>query len=215
MSVFIAVLAAMSLALAAPICEEESNYDKETEMCIASQEDVWLLQHMRSAEGRVHGQKTYFVLEKIPFKNGHGKDQWLRGGDVHSSFMEMVRAAQKKGFKFGVNSAYRTWEHQMRLWREMPRVAGNPYHAGPRSHMTGYSVDFSGTYAFIPFEKINPKWFSERYARPVEGGFELPTRFFWWLKRNAHKYGFRNTVPGEPWHWKYVGNEEGVKLVRK
>ena len=81
--------------------------------------------------------------------------------------------------------------------------------------MTGYSVDFSRTYVYIPFEKINVKWFSERWCKPVENGFECPTRFFWWLKKNAHTFGFRNTVKSEPWHWKYVGNEEGVKLVSR
>lgn len=199
----------------APVCVEGVNYDEEAQMCFAAQEDVWHLQYLRSAEGRVHGQKTHFFLRKIPFKNGHGKDQWLRDGDVYQNFMKLVRDAKKKGFKFGVNSTYRSWRHQWRLYREMPQVAADPRHAGERSHMTGYAVDFSGTYAFVPFEKVNPKWFSEKWARPVEGGFEMPTRFFWWLKRNAHKYGFKNTVPSEPWHWKYVEGDEQPRLVKR
>lgn len=213
MSLTAAVMAAAIIV--APVCTEEMNYDQEAEMCIANEEDVWDMQYLRSAEGRVRGQKTQFILRQIPFKNGAGKQQWLRDGEVWTHFMDMVNDAKSKGFKFGVNSAYRTWEHQMRLYREMPEVAGNPAHAGERSHMTGYSVDFAGTYAYVPFEKINPKWFSERWARPKEGGFELPTRFFWWLRANAHKYGFKNTVPGEPWHWKYVGDDVGVKLVKR
>lgn len=215
MNTIVALVAAIGIATAAPICTEEKIYDEEDKMCIANEEDVWYLQHLRCAEGRVRGQKTQFLLRKIPFKNGYGKEQWLRDGEVWSSFMSMIEAAKKEGFNIGVNSAYRTWKHQMRLWREMPQVASNPNHAGERSHMTGYAVDFSGTIAFVAYEDIDPRWFSEKWARPVEGGFEVPTRFFWWLRKNAHKYGFKMTVPDEWWHWKHVGKDEDVKLVNR
>lgn len=202
-------------AAPAQICEQERDYDTYENICVMSEEDKQNLKQYNYTEGRIRGKKTYFLLEKIPFSNGNGETQWLRSGEVYSAFTDMVASAKKRRLKFGVNSSYRTWYHQYKLWREAPEIAGNPHRAGPRSHMTGFSVDFSGTYAFVPFEKINPRWFSERWCKPVEDGFRCPTRFFWWLKNNAHKYGFKNTVKGEPWHWKFVGNENGNRLVKR
>jgi len=212
---FIIIMMALTEVIEPSICINKAKHNKAKEVCEASEEDIWMLEHYRHAEGLSQGEKVYFVLEKIPFKNGNKEQMWLRSGEVQQSFMQMTKAAKTKGFKFGVNSAYRTIEHQRRLWREMPGVASNPSNTGKRSHLTGYAVDFSGTYAFVPFDKINPKWFSEKYAIPVEGGFRLPTRFYWWLKKNAYKYGFKNTVKNEPWHWKFVANEGGSILVTK
>lgn len=186
----------------------EKDYDRQEEICLATPEDESDLTDLRLATGRVYGKDTYFLLEKIPFRSGPGHQQWLRHGEVHSSFMAMVKEAEKH-FDFGVNSSYRTWRHQRRLWREMPDVAVNPYRAGARSHMTGYSVDFSGTYAFVSHKRVKAKWFSKKWCRAVEGGFRCPTRFFWWLRKNAHKYGFKNTVKSEPWHWKFVAKQKG------
>jgi len=213
MTIFTAILFAVNTAIVTPVCKVKPNYDNE--LCHISEEDRWWQNNFAYTEGRVRGLRTYFEIETIPFSDGFGKKLWIRSGEVKESFMKMISDAKKKGLKFGVNSSYRTWKHQMRLYREMPDVACDPWEAGERSHMTGYSIDFSGTYAFVPFEKINPKWFSDKYAKPVEGGFLMPTKFFWWLKANAHKYGFKNTVKSEPWHWKYVGEEEGVRLVSK
>jgi len=31
----------------------------------------------------------------------------------------------------------------------------------------------------------------------------VPKETYAWLKKNAARYGFRRTVPSEPWHWEY------------
>lgn len=213
MNVCVALLAA-SIVASNVYCVEEVQYDEAEKICLMTEEDKVSLEGYKLAGGKVWGKKTNFLLKEIPFRNKSGERQWLRAGVVHRSFMRMVADAQKQ-FKFGVNSSYRTWAHQMRLWRRKPNIASNPWRAGPRSHMTGYAVDFSGTYAFVPKDRASSKWFSKKYCYSVPNGFKCPTRFFWWLRRNARKYGFENTVKSEPWHWKYVGKRERRKLLRR
>lgn len=203
----------ISITLAAaligsPFNVEGPTYNEKEEICLTRENYSNSIEKVKVAKGKVRGEVTYFFIEKIPFKDKRGEQLWLRKGEVHYNFMRLVNEARRKGFKFGVNSAFRSWEHQTRLWKKAPEVAANPYKAGERSHMTGYAVDFSGTYIFIPFEKIERKWFSEKWAIPVKGGYRLPTKFYWWLRKNSKKYGFKQTVPDEPWHWKYIGNEE-------
>ena len=40
-----------------------------------------------------------------------------------------------------------------------------------------------------------------------------------WLKKHAQRFGFRRTVPGEPWHWEFGGRtalaRSAVRAKRK
>ena len=36
-----------------------------------------------------------------------------------------------------------------------------------------------------------------------------------WMRNNAARYGFRETVPSERWHWEYKGGGVGVKWIEE
>ena len=113
---------------------------------------------------------------------------------------EMLDACREAGYYTGINSAYRSYEHQQRIrdeeyaynlnagmssseaWADMTsRVA----EVGASEHHLGTAVDLSGGY--------------------------------WWLEQHSWEFGFirryppyKRSVTGiiyEPWHYRYVGKE--------
>ena len=75
---------------------------------------------------------------------------------------------------------------------------------GYSEHHTGYAVDF--------IDGSQP-------ATDLNAAFET-TPAFGWLEQNAPFYGFEMSFPKgndqnvayEPWHWRYVGNQESLEL---
>lgn len=184
-------------------CQQELEklfYDYDNEICI----DIDSISNLRMADGLVNGKKTTFFIKEIPFSDKEGKRQWLRYGKVWNEFMRLAKDAEQSGFDIIINSSYRTPIHQKMLWRKMPDIAANPWHAGERSHMTGYSVDFDGVYSYVSKKSEKTKWFSKKWCFKYHKGFKCPTKFYWWLRKNAKNYGFKQTVKDEPWHWKFV-----------
>lgn len=99
------------------------------------------------------------------------------------AFVAMARAASRDGITLRINSAWRSDEHQARLWEEALRKYGSAEAArkwvappGKSNHRTGKALDIHTTDAI--------------YA---------------WLKANAPKFGFRQPMSWEPWHWEFQG----------
>lgn len=100
-------------------------------------------------------------------------------------FEKMQAAARKKGIYLSICSAYRDYNYQKKLKRQLPTKA---IHAGYSEHHLGTTVDL-----------VNVNWHDRRFK---------------WLKKNAHLYGFILTYyrrpalgVGEANHWRYVGKE--------
>jgi len=96
-------------------------------------------------------------------------------------FLDLVHAAARDGFHIKVVSAFRTYKEQKKLRRSRGPKAAKP---GWSNHQLGLSVDISGTRRTIKGKKYR-------------------TILYWWLARNASRFGFYNDVPQEPWHWTY------------
>lgn len=87
--------------------------------------------------------------------------------------------------RFGVNlpisgsmSAYRTYDQQVYLWNLYQSGQGNKAaYPGTSNHGWGLAADIS------------------------VGGYG--SSYYNWLSSNASRWGFRNDVSGEPWHWGY------------
>lgn len=153
---------------------------------ILSKEEVELQNKYRFVNGVVRGDLKTFEVERIPFRSRGDKPLWMRKGKPAEAFRDMVAYAMSHGYEIRLNSAYRTYRHQMKLWRRMPHLAGEPGMGGYRTHQTGCSIDISGT------------------LREYHGE-DRKTMLYWWLKRFAKKFNFVNDVPSEPWHWTYMG----------
>jgi len=98
-----------------------------------------------------------------------------------AKFLDLVHAAARDGFHIKVVSAFRTYKEQKCLRRMLGHKAAKP---GWSNHQLGLSVDIAGTRRTIKRKKHR-------------------TILYWWLTRNASRFGFYNDVPEEPWHWTY------------
>ena len=87
-------------------------------------------------------------------------------------------------------SAFRSREYQEKLRRESPN-SGTAGLAVNSPHFTGRALDL-----YVGGEPVE--------TRDSNRAFQVQTRVYQWLVRNADRFGF---VPYcyEPWHWEYVG----------
>jgi len=100
--------------------------------------------------------------------------------EVHTAkaFRMMAKAARKVGVELGIRSGYRSFKKQAALYRKYKKGEGNlAAPPGFSNHESGRALDL-----FITNDRV--------YA---------------WLQAHASSYGFHRTVPGEPWHWEYLG----------
>ncbi|MGA9525199.1 MAG: D-alanyl-D-alanine carboxypeptidase family protein [Myxococcaceae bacterium] len=116
------------------------------------------------------------VAKKITLKaipNG----KYLRS-DAAAAFNKMSAAAKSAGVTLPVVSGFRSMAQQKNLYALYLQGRGNlAAKPGYSNHQGGIAVDISvGSTA------------SKTYK---------------WLAANASKYGFKRTVPSEPWHWEY------------
>ncbi|MBK04897.1 MAG: hypothetical protein CL920_25035 [Deltaproteobacteria bacterium] len=92
------------------------------------------------------------------------------------SFLKMREAAQKDGVNIKINSGFRSYEEQKRLYDLYKAGRGNlAARPGYSNHQHGPAVDLNTR---------DPKVLR-------------------WLNKNGKKFGFVRTVPSEPWHWEY------------
>lgn len=92
------------------------------------------------------------------------------------AFRSMRRAAAKSGVKLRIVSGFRTHAQQQELYRAWRRGYGNrAARPGFSNHQSGRALDI-----------------------------DIDRRSYRWLVANARRFGFKLTVPGEPWHWEYA-----------
>lgn len=124
--------------------------------------------------------------------------------EANDAYVSMWNAAKAEGFTLIVNSSYRDFASQERVYnnikassggKEADKVAARPGHS---EHQTGLAIDVFeiGNQATSTFKD------SPAYT---------------WLKNNAHLFGFIERYPEdkeyltgysfESWHWRYVGEE--------
>lgn len=129
-------------------------------------------------------------------------------------YSQMIEAASKEGITFWISSAYRAPELQKELLeREIKenekkgmsseeareKAAAAVAKPGHSEHNTGLAIDLNGVRADFEHEK--------GYA---------------WLQQHAAEYGFilrypkeeesKTRIMFEPWHYRYVGKENALKM---
>jgi D-alanyl-D-alanine carboxypeptidase len=124
--------------------------------------------------------------------------------EAYANFKQMQNDALKEGYEIFIDSSYRPYEYQERLFNAIMLEKGidhaTKYVAPPggSEHQTGLAID-------IIFRR-NGEMIEEQKEDDPE---------IMWLFANAHKYGFilrypkgKEAVTGfnfEPWHFRYVG----------
>lgn len=103
------------------------------------------------------------------------------------AFRVMAKAAHKAGVELSIRSGYRSHAKQAALYKKYKSGDGNlAAPPGYSNHESGRALDIYIT---------DPKAYD-------------------WLREHAARYGFRRTVPGEAWHWEYVGGEAKDPVTR-
>jgi peptidoglycan hydrolase-like protein with peptidoglycan-binding domain len=114
------------------------------------------------------------TINVVPVGNG----QYLRA-DAARNFKAMQADAARAGINLSANSGFRSMEQQRALYQKYLNGTGNlAAKPGYSNHQNGISMDIGGVNGY-------------------------GTKAFNWLKNNADKYGFKNDVAGEFWHWTY------------
>lgn len=132
--------------------------------------------------------------------------------EAANAFLAMQRAAAAEGVKLTVISAFRSHALQRHLFFDVgaernqsaqvrASVSAPP---GYSEHSTGFAVDLAD---------------GERPDTNLSTGFE-DTAAFAWLKAHAARYHFQLSFPPnnrqgvsyEPWHWRYEGSTEALRL---
>jgi LAS superfamily LD-carboxypeptidase LdcB len=97
------------------------------------------------------------------------------------AFARMAAAAQKAGIRLTINSGFRTLARQKYFYNcyttkkcNNGNLAAKP---GTSNHGRGVALD-------------------------INTG-AITTKTYKWMASNASKFGFRRTVPSEPWHWEF------------
>ncbi|WP_224245888.1 M15 family metallopeptidase [Hyalangium gracile] len=98
--------------------------------------------------------------------------------DAAAAFERMYSEARDAGLWLWVISGHRSWKQQKYLYRLYRKGLGaRAARPGRSNHQRGTAVDISvGSMNTLTYE---------------------------WLAANACRFGFRRTVPSEPWHWEY------------
>lgn len=131
--------------------------------------------------------------------------------EAYNAFKQLFKAAKKEGHVIIINSSYRDYDWQNRLYKSYKAESGQEYadsiaaRPGFSEHQTGLSIDVA------------------TYNTPL-AKFE-DTEEFKWMSKNAHKYGFilrypkgKEKITGydyEPWHYRYVGVDVAKDIYEK
>lgn len=152
------------------------------------------------------------VAVNIPNAPNNTNNQMRK--DAAAALENMTKDASKEGLILAVNSAYRSYEEQKKIYDEYfviydpitaSRLVAVP---GCSEHQLGLSVDLTS-------------------KSVIDGqvGVFGDTAEYKWVRKNAHKYGFilrypanKTAITGianEPWHFRYVGIELAEKLYKE
>lgn len=133
------------------------------------------------------------------------KDNVYIDKKVKEAFDKLKKDALKKGYQLDIESGYRDYDYQEKLYNKLEAEKGFTYaitrvaKPGTSEHQTSLAIDFC-VYK-------DDKCYIEHEIEEME-----ETK---WVHQNAHKYGFILRYPEgkeditkysyEPWHLRYVG----------
>jgi zinc D-Ala-D-Ala carboxypeptidase len=132
-----------------------------------------------------------------------------------TAFLDMVQAAAAEGVSIVPLSGFRTIADQRQLYFDVKAERGQTAEEraawsappGYSEHHTGYAIDIGD--ANVPGLNLNPDF---------EGSAASA-----WMVKNAAKFSFelsftkgnKQGVSYEPWHWRYVGDQNSLETFYK
>lgn len=165
---------------------------------------------------------NHMVVPTVTFRGNSTDQEQLVVRVVQEPLQQMIAAANEQGVAINVQSAFRSFALQTKLYNSYVSTQGRAYaetysaKPGYSEHQTGLAVDLGGS--------SNPACNLQNcFADTLEGK---------WLAGNAYKYGFVLRYPRgsekitgysyEPWHYRYVGirdaevmHKNGIKTLEE
>ncbi|MBU4342881.1 MAG: D-alanyl-D-alanine carboxypeptidase family protein, partial [Candidatus Omnitrophica bacterium] len=155
------------------------------------------LHPVRYADKNTDEPDDLVEIDKVRFNTVERTGSHLRK-ETFEAFAKMYEAAKKDGVDLRINSSYRSYSYQNKLFEEALEQYGSKDEAIKHSAPAGFSKHHTGmTMDFFPVKDE----FSE-------------TKEYTWLKEHASEFGFVESYPEgnvqsmawEPWEWTYVGD---------
>ncbi|MEX2534208.1 MAG: M15 family metallopeptidase [Trueperaceae bacterium] len=154
----------------------------------------------------------YVPADLVPVRRaGLADDRTLRAAVV-ADLGDLLAAAREDGLSFELQSAYRSFDYQERVfagWIETlgrERALRTSARPGHSEHQLGTALDLRSPGGPSPWELAD-------WALTAEGG---------WLQENGWLYGFVMSYPKgkealtcyayEPWHYRWVGRERAMHV---
>lgn len=138
--------------------------------------------------------------------NSSYKDSIKLDKKAYEAFKKLQKAASEYGYKIDIESGYRDYDYQERIYNRLIKEKGYSYaitriaEPGKSEHQTGLAIDFC-VYR-------NNKCYIEHEIEDLE-----ETK---WIHNNAYKYGLVLRYPEgkenitkysyEPWHLRFLGD---------
>ena len=178
-----------------------------------SQEDIKAI-----VKGTYQGDKiAVFGITHYKYKDAKSENLVTINGSikVHKKCAEAFKAMQEQAKKDGINlqivSGFRSEKYQITVFKKKFIDKENPTPeemksrlrfsapSGFSEHHTGLAIDINST--------------EQSFAN---------TKEYKWLKEHAQDFGFEISFPQnghqglgfEPWHWRYVGDEESKEVFK-
>ena len=131
--------------------------------------------------------------------------------EAYNAFKDMQKEALKEGYEIFVDSSYRAYEYQKKVFNDVVLKKGLEHAqkfvapAGGSEHQTGLAID-------VIFRRKG-----EMIEEQTENDPEIC-----WLFTNSYKYGYilrfpkgKENITGfnfEPWHFRYVGKDVAKEI---
>jgi LAS superfamily LD-carboxypeptidase LdcB len=158
-------------------------------------------------EGFKNGKRFAFQAEAIPDTDLSNGKIWLQQ-PAAQAFKELVVAAAKYGYHLEINYGFRTHQQQAYWYNKFQNRCKDDSAYCDRAALPGYStheegrsLDISGCTRLL--NKADLEQIPTHCSNVSDEKVSCKTTLYWWLKKEAPKYGFYNDVPHEPWHWTF------------
>ncbi|MBR4262547.1 MAG: M15 family metallopeptidase [Bacilli bacterium] len=154
--------------------------------------------------------KDSFVPENLVKVN----DTEFLEKETYNHYLLLKESAKEAGYEIDVDSGYRSYDHQKRLYEEWLEKYGEDYTkaycapAGTSEHQSGLCFD-------VKLIRIDG---NSENSKPTDPEII-------WLHKNLYKYGFILRYPEgyeditgynyEHWHYRYIGVEHSTKMYNE
>lgn len=189
---------------------------------LTSAGSLWVIVNKTRRLNPANYTPANLVTPNIPLRDNITNDEKQVSADMTTALEKMVDDANTQGVHFNLQSGYRSYQFQVKLYntyvREQSKSVADSQSARPgySEHQTGLAVDLGGTSK--PSCNVE-----DCFAKTIEGK---------WLAANAYSYGFIIRYPSgkeditgyvyEPWHIRYVGtalseqmHEHGIETLEQ